>query len=124
LGIALLVFGPQKLPEIAKQIAKGLRDLRRASDDLRRSINLDDDPPARPRPPLAPARVPGSELTAQNGPPPEPAATADASSSAETGSHEKAPQDLVPVAASDIEPRQPVAPSSAPSMTTGPSKEA
>ena len=87
LAVALLVFGPQKLPEIAKSIAKGLKELRRAGDDLRSSVNfdLDDDKPARrplPRassvqPPVSPsdanaaptsssptepAAIPGSEL--------------------------------------------------------------
>ncbi len=57
-AVALLVFGPQQLPEMAKKIAKGLKEVRRASDDLKRSINFDDDddrprwkPPV-PRPPL------------------------------------------------------------------------
>ncbi len=49
LAVALLVFGPQKLPEVAKQIAKGLRDLRRASDDLRSQVmvDLEDEKPRR-----------------------------------------------------------------------------
>jgi TatA/E family protein of Tat protein translocase len=42
-AVALLVFGPQQLPEMAKKIAKGLKEVRKASDDLKRSINLDDD---------------------------------------------------------------------------------
>jgi TatA/E family protein of Tat protein translocase len=45
LVVALLVFGPQKLPEVAKMVAKGLRELRKASDDLRSTVmvNLDDE---------------------------------------------------------------------------------
>lgn len=35
LVIALVVLGPGKLPEVAKKIGKGLRELRRATDDLR-----------------------------------------------------------------------------------------
>jgi TatA/E family protein of Tat protein translocase len=56
LAVALLVFGPQKLPEIAKSIAKGLKELRRAGDDLRSSVNfdLDDDKPAARRPLASP----------------------------------------------------------------------
>ncbi len=42
--LVLILFGPDKLPELAKQIAKGIRQLRRASDDIKRQINfLDDD---------------------------------------------------------------------------------
>lgn len=36
--IALLVFGPEKLPEIARHIGKALGDFRRASIDFRRVI--------------------------------------------------------------------------------------
>jgi len=35
LVLALVLLGPDKLPEAAKQIGKGLRDFRRATDDLR-----------------------------------------------------------------------------------------
>ena len=75
-GVALLVFGPQELPQLAKKIAKGMREVRRASDDLRRSIDLDDEapdhrfrrPPPEPRPTEAPhpeltGSIPGSLLT-------------------------------------------------------------
>ena len=93
LAVALLVFGPQKLPEIARGIAKGLRELRRAGDDLRSSVDLDGDPayrvPARraPRtePALAdpPAHIPGSELAAAPAPWPQPAAGTQAQGSLE-----------------------------------------
>jgi len=36
--IALLVFGPEKLPEIARQIGKLMGDFRRASTDFRRVV--------------------------------------------------------------------------------------
>jgi sec-independent protein translocase protein TatB len=42
-AVALLVFGPEELPQIVKKIARGLGEVRKASDDLRRSIDLDDD---------------------------------------------------------------------------------
>lgn len=38
LFIAFLLFGPKKLPEIAKVLGKGLGELRRASFDLRSSL--------------------------------------------------------------------------------------
>jgi len=36
--IALLVFGPEKLPEVAKMVGKALGDFRRASTDFRQVI--------------------------------------------------------------------------------------
>ncbi len=36
--IALLVFGPRKLPELGKSIGKGLSEFKRASSDLKRSL--------------------------------------------------------------------------------------
>ena len=40
LVVALLVFGPQKLPEIAKTLGKTLGGLRRALDDIKRETNF------------------------------------------------------------------------------------
>lgn len=36
--IALVVFGPKRLPELGRTIGKGLREFRRASNDLKRSL--------------------------------------------------------------------------------------
>lgn len=45
--LALLVFGPKKLPEVSRQIGRGIREFRRASDEVRGEIegalNMDDD---------------------------------------------------------------------------------
>jgi TatA/E family protein of Tat protein translocase len=38
LFIAFLIFGPKKLPEIARVLGKGLAELRRASYELRSSL--------------------------------------------------------------------------------------
>ena len=35
--IALLVFGPKKLPELGKSLGKGLREFKRATNDLKSS---------------------------------------------------------------------------------------
>ena len=43
-AVALIVLGPQKLPEIARKLGRGLAEFRRTSDDLRRSILLGDEP--------------------------------------------------------------------------------
>ena len=42
--VALLVFGPKRLPELARTMGRGLAEFRRASSDLRRSIDLEMDP--------------------------------------------------------------------------------
>lgn len=49
LFLAFLLFGPKKLPEIARTLGKGLAELRRASNDLKTSLeeeitNLDRHP--------------------------------------------------------------------------------
>ncbi|MEE3327340.1 MAG: twin-arginine translocase TatA/TatE family subunit [Myxococcota bacterium] len=48
--VALLIFGPKRLPELARTLGKGMAEFRRASYDLRHSFNLDAEPPP-PRPP-------------------------------------------------------------------------
>jgi sec-independent protein translocase protein TatA len=35
--IALLIFGPRKLPELGKSLGKGLREFKRATEDLKSS---------------------------------------------------------------------------------------
>lgn len=66
--LALLIFGPKRLPEIGRTIGKGVAQFRRASSDLRRTIeseiqNLDS--PERPAPRDAVARrAPGPQAPA------------------------------------------------------------
>ncbi len=50
LAVALIVLGPKKLPEIARSLGRSLAEVRRASDDLRRSILLEDNPNETPPP--------------------------------------------------------------------------
>jgi TatA/E family protein of Tat protein translocase len=35
LGLALIVLGPKKLPELAKALGKGMAEFRRATDELK-----------------------------------------------------------------------------------------
>lgn len=50
LVIALIVFGPNRLPEIGKQLGAALRELRKAKDDVVRSFHVDNDPDPDPYP--------------------------------------------------------------------------
>ncbi len=69
LVLALLIFGPKRLPEIGRTIGRGMSEFRKASNDLKRTINtelaLDEAPVApilrQPRletPPMTLARTP------------------------------------------------------------------
>ncbi|MGW8322763.1 MAG: twin-arginine translocase TatA/TatE family subunit, partial [Thermodesulfobacteriota bacterium] len=49
MAVALIVLGPKKLPEVARSLGRGLAQFRRASEDLRRSILVEDDPVERDR---------------------------------------------------------------------------
>src|SRR5262249_7795076 len=51
--IALLIFGPKRLPEIGRTIGKGMAEFRKATNDLKNTIStelsIEDEQPARPR---------------------------------------------------------------------------
>jgi Tat protein translocase TatB subunit len=40
--IALVVVGPRKLPELGRTIGNGLREFRKAQDEVRKSLQLDE----------------------------------------------------------------------------------
>lgn len=48
--VVLLIFGPAKIPEVARGIGKGLRELRRLNTEFQRELNLAD--PSRDEPPV------------------------------------------------------------------------
>lgn len=96
--VALLVVGPDKLPQAAKAIGKGIRDFRRHTHDLQSTLEQDEnlgeavrelrsalrDDPIRPRPsPRPPGSLPGTAPSAAVPPSPgaEPASSLPASSS-------------------------------------------
>ncbi|MCE2539497.1 MAG: twin-arginine translocase subunit TatB [Acidobacteria bacterium] len=75
LVIALIVFGPRKLPELGRSLGKSLGEFKRASNELRNTLDEEirieerrtpKAPPAKSAPPSAPA--PGA---AQDAPEPD-----------------------------------------------------
>lgn len=85
--IALIVFGPKKLPELGKSLGKGLSEFKRASNDLQRTleeeVRLDDQrqrtpPPAPPQIAASPETIhsPAKDVIDAVSPPEAPAATA------------------------------------------------
>jgi sec-independent protein translocase protein TatA len=65
LAIALIVFGPRRLPEMGRTIGRSLREFRRAAAEMRAEIeeDLDDEPPRvahSPRNRVPPGRAPGT----------------------------------------------------------------
>jgi sec-independent protein translocase protein TatB len=77
LVLALILLGPKKLPDVAKQLGKGMREFRKATDDLKgqfeREMYVDEAkraPPHGVAPPTAAAPV--------QAPPPGPAPIATA----------------------------------------------
>jgi sec-independent protein translocase protein TatB len=43
LAIALIVLGPKKLPEIAKSLGRGIAEFKKATQDFKQSIEVDND---------------------------------------------------------------------------------
>jgi len=83
LGLALLLLGPDQLPTIAKSLGKGLRELRKATDDIKSQfeeemVNFDDQPKRMlapvPNPPDDPAAARAGARTAAVAAPDDPAA--------------------------------------------------
>jgi TatA/E family protein of Tat protein translocase len=70
LVLALLLFGPKKLPEIGRQLGKGLGEFKRASNDLKRSIE-DEIEKSTKEEPAAPPPEPKATAS-ETAPPPGP----------------------------------------------------
>ena len=43
LAIALIVLGPKKLPEIAKALGRGIAEFKKATQDFKESLDVEDD---------------------------------------------------------------------------------
>jgi Tat protein translocase TatB subunit len=72
LVVALLVVGPRRLPELGRSIGKGLREIRKAQDEVRKTIkveldDLDGPKPARSASSPGSQRVPGDGQGGANG---------------------------------------------------------
>ena len=50
MAAALLIFGPRKLPELGRTLGRGMAEFRRATSDLKRSIDVEIDDEKRPPP--------------------------------------------------------------------------
>ena len=50
LVVALLVLGPEKLPKLAKQLGRGMREFRRAASDFQATLSDADPTKVQPRP--------------------------------------------------------------------------
>ncbi len=82
--VALLFLGPDKLPQAAKQISKGIRDIKKQSRSLQQQIESDEqiggalrdiksalrgeDAPVRPKKPKKPKALPAGEENSINPP--------------------------------------------------------
>ena len=64
LVIALIVFGPKRLPEIGRTVGRSLREFRRASEEIKGQLDLGlgDDPV---EPPVAERRYPGPDAATE-----------------------------------------------------------
>jgi sec-independent protein translocase protein TatA len=69
--VALLVFGPTKLPEIGRQVGKAIREFRKVQSSLTDDFKdaFSEEPPRAPAP-AAPSALPSADAS----PPTEPAA--------------------------------------------------
>ena len=112
--IALIIFGPRKLPELGRSLGKSLGEFKRASNDLRNTleeeIHVEDqtrrEPPAPARAPAPPAEDPQhqDEIRVEEQTRPEPpASTRAAAPPAEDQQHDEAKPPL----AHPTDPRDP-----------------
>jgi len=69
--IALLVFGPSKLPELGRMVGRAMREFRRASDEFRATVetNLNINEPDPPPVPATAEPIPDTTATEPAAPP-------------------------------------------------------
>jgi len=71
LVLALLVFGPRKLPEIGRTLGRAMGEFRRATSDLKRTLDVELSSEELNKPP-APVAVPGTPAPVEVVPAPAP----------------------------------------------------
>ncbi len=74
LGVALLVFGPSRLPQVGKSIGQAFREFKRAGEELTRSVT-DDEPRGPSAPPVLSERPSETKGRVEGPPPIEPPTT-------------------------------------------------
>ncbi|MCI0696327.1 twin-arginine translocase TatA/TatE family subunit [candidate division KSB1 bacterium] len=40
--VVLLLFGPKKLPELARGLGRGIQEFKKAADDVKKELNVQD----------------------------------------------------------------------------------
>jgi TatA/E family protein of Tat protein translocase len=87
--VALLVFGPKRLPELARSLGRGMAEFRRASSDLRQTLHEAEPPadilkpPETPSQSIAPSTAPSETAGVPPAPPATPTETAEPAEPAE-----------------------------------------
>jgi sec-independent protein translocase protein TatB len=99
--LALIVVGPQRLPEIARTIGRGMREFRKMQDEVKDMVKVDlnPDPPAVHQP-----GVSGPKTTARPHRTPRPRATAEPETSDGAEADPGAPRDDNAVVPAPTEP--------------------
>ena len=63
LVVVLIIFGPGRLPELGGAIGKGIREFRKATDDIKGEVTKAVEEPRRDAAPAAPAAAPEATKT-------------------------------------------------------------
>ena len=131
LGLALLLLGPDQLPQLAKSLGKGLREIRKATDDLKGQFEqeiarIDVDPAPRMIAPVPsavegddPAAARANARLAASAPPQDPNEPAAARAAARRAADSAK---LKLVAPEGTVPRQGEAPAAPPTSAAAPSE--
>lgn len=128
--LVLILFGPSRLPDLARTVGRGMRELRKASAEIQSHFNLDDDEARNPswREARREASYDARDLPPRDEPPIETTYEPYDVSSHDTSSHDVSSHDVLPQdasawhapaseAPSETQPSPVVAPTTAPPAT-------